>query len=93
MEILTGPRERTMGHRFLDATLHGLMMQPQGLALGEEARLIAIGEQNARHSTRLADSVREDAIIVSHDNSSSSITSASACGHATMLRSSKGLSR
>jgi hypothetical protein len=29
MEILTGPREQTMGHRFLDATLHGLMMQPQ----------------------------------------------------------------
>jgi hypothetical protein len=36
-------------------------------------------------STRLPGAVRERAIIVSCDNSSSSITSASACRHATML--------
>ncbi len=40
--------QRTKGHGFLDTTLHGLMMQPQGLAHREEARIIPIGEQNAR---------------------------------------------
>ena len=80
--LLAGPRpiverrHRAIGNSPLHAALYGLMMHPQSTRY---ARSICA------RSTRLAGSVRDRAIALSRDKSSSPIVNSNTCRHAVMI--------
>jgi hypothetical protein len=73
-----------VGKRSFDATLDGLMITKLS-SDQEKTRVLTVGEQHLRRSTRLAGSVREREITFSFPISSSVIANSTACRHCAVL--------